>query len=69
MLVLSLYKEDYDFYDFMISGKVGIPLTGNHTSWVAIVTPTDRRMSFCNRCVIEVLVAFLCCHFAFLFFC
>ena len=26
----------------------------NHTSWVAIVTPTDRRKSVRNRCVIEV---------------
>ena len=30
----------------------------NHTSWVAIVTPTDRPKSTSNRCVIEVLVAF-----------
>ena len=26
----------------------------NHTSWVAIVTPTDRPKSACNRCVISV---------------
>ena len=26
----------------------------NHTSWVAIVDPTDRRKSVRNRCVIEV---------------
>ena len=26
----------------------------NHTSWVAIVTPTDRPKSVRNRCVIEV---------------
>ena len=33
----------------------------NHTSWVVIVTPTDRPMSVRNRCEIEVLVVFLCC--------
>ena len=22
----------------------------NHTSWVAVVTPTDRPKSVCNRC-------------------
>ena len=30
----------------------------NHTSWVAIVTQTDRPKSVRNRCVIEVFVAF-----------
>ena len=28
----------------------------DHTSWVAIVTPTDRPKSVRNRCVIEVFV-------------
>ena len=37
----------------------------NHTSWVAVVTPTDRPKSVGNRCVIEVLVACLCCQVAF----
>ena len=32
---------------------------------MAIVTPTDCPKSVSNRCVIEVLVASLCCHFAF----
>ena len=31
-------------------------------------TPTDRPKSVHNLCVIEVLVAFLCCHVAFLDF-
>ena len=26
----------------------------NHTSWVAVVTPTDRPKSVRNRCLIEV---------------
>ena len=45
------------------SGKVG-PV--NHTSWVAVVTPTDRPKSVCNRCVIElfvVLFVFSLCPF------
>ena len=38
----------------------------NHTSWVAIVTPTDRPKSVRNRCVIESFDGvFLCCHVAF----
>ena len=36
-----------------------------YTSWVAVVTPTDRPKSTRNRCVIEVLLAFLCCQAAF----
>ena len=40
----------------------------NHTSWVAIVTPTDRPKSVRNRCVIKVLEAFSVCHFAFWIF-
>ena len=28
----------------------------NHTSWMAVVTPSDRPKSICNRCVIEVFV-------------
>ena len=29
----------------------------NHTSWVAVVTPTDRPKSVSNRCLIELFVA------------
>ena len=29
----------------------------NHTSWMAVVTPTDRPKSVRNRCLIELLVA------------
>ena len=29
----------------------------SHTSWVAVVTPTDRPKSVRNRCVIELFVA------------
>ena len=39
-----------DYTTVAASGKVG-PV--NHTSWVAVVTPTDRLKSVRNRCVIE----------------
>ena len=35
---------------------------------MAVVTITDRPKSVLNRCVIEVLVVFLSCHFAFWIF-
>ena len=38
------------------SGKVGSVNQIYHTSWVAVVTPTDRRKSVRNRCVIELFV-------------
>ena len=40
----------------------------NHTSYVAIVTPTDRPQSVDNRCAIVVLMASLSCHVEFGFF-
>ena len=39
------------------SGKVGPINQVNHTSWVVVVTPTDRPKSVRNRCVIELFVA------------
>ena len=39
-----------------------------HTSWVTIATPTDRPKLVRNFYVIEVFVAFLCCHVAFWIF-
>ena len=32
----------------------------NHTNWVAVVTPTDRPKSVCNRCVIELFCGVVC---------
>ena len=55
-------------FDYMVvagSGKVG-PV--NHTSWVAVVTPTDRPKSVRSRCVIELFGPCLCCHFALMTF-
>ena len=35
------------------NGKVGTVNQVNHTSWLDVVTPTDRPKSVRNRCVIE----------------
>ena len=32
----------------------------NHTSWVAVVTPTERPKSVRNRCVIELFCGIVC---------
>ena len=69
-----LYKEVY--YKFLNvcpfvytavagSGKVGPVHQVNHTSWVAVITPTDRPKSLCNR---TFLWRCLCCDFALLTF-
>ena len=34
--------------------------TVNHTSWVAVVTPTDRPKSVHNRCVNELFCGVVC---------
>ena len=48
----------FDYTAVAGSGKVGPVNQVNHTSWVASVTPTDRRpKSVHNRCVIELFVA------------
>ena len=31
-----------------------------HTSWVAVVTPTNHPKSVCNRCLIELLCGVVC---------
>ena len=68
LLVCCLYKEVYlqnfKYMSFKLhsccgewDGLVHKPV--NHTSWLAVVTPTDRPKSVCNRCVIELFcVAF-----------
>ena len=47
----------FDYTAVAGSGKVGPDNQVNHTSWVAVVTPTDRPQSVRNRCVIELFVA------------
>ena len=41
-------------------GKVGSVNQVNHTSWVAVVTPTDRPKSVRNRYVIELFCGVVC---------
>ena len=43
----------FDYTAVAESGKVGPVNQVNHTSWVAVVTPTDRPKSVRKRCVIE----------------
>ena len=73
LLVCCPYKEVYlqifKHMSFSIQGCFGEWEGGpvnqvNHTSWVAVVTPTDRSKSVHNRCVIELFSRCLCCHFA-----
>ena len=52
----------FDYTAFAVSVNVGIPL--NNASWVDVVTPANRPKPVRNHCIIEVLVALLCCHFA-----
>ena len=47
----------FDYTAVEGSGKVGPENQVNNTSWVAVVTPTDRPKSVRNRCVIECFVA------------
>ena len=35
----------------------------NHTSWIAVVSPIDHPNVVRNHCLIQILVAFLCCQF------
>ena len=47
----------FDYTAVSGSGKVGLVNQVNHTSWVAVVTPTDRPKSVRNRYVIKSFVA------------
>ena len=70
LLVCLLYKEVYlhfflyvcrfDYTAVAGSGKVGHVNQVNHTSWVALATPTDRPKSVRNRCLIELLCVVVC---------
>ena len=53
----------FDYTAVAESGKVGPVNQVNHTSWVAVVTPTDRPWSVRNRCVIELFVTLLVLSF------
>ena len=47
----------FDYTAVAGSGKVGPVNQVHHTSWVAVLTPTDRPKSVRNRCLIEFFVA------------
>ena len=50
----------FDYTAVAGSGKVGPVNQVNHTSWVTVVTPTDRPKSVRNRCVIELFCGVVC---------
>ena len=50
----------FDYTAVAGSGKVGPVNKVNHTSWVAVVTPTDRPKSVRNRYVIELFCDVVC---------
>ena len=69
LLVCCLYKEVYlqifKCVSFWLHGCCGEWEGGpvnqvNHTSWVAVVTPTDRPMSVRNCCLIELVCGVVC---------
>ena len=69
LLVCCLYKEVYlqifTCVSFWLHGCCGEWEGGpvnqvNHTSWVAVVTPTDRPKSVRNRCLIEPFCGVVC---------
>ena len=68
-LVCCLYKEVYSHIfkcvSFWLHGCCGEWEGGpvnqvNHTSWVAVVTPTDRPKSVRNCCLIELFCGVVC---------
>ena len=69
LLVCCLYKEVYlqifKCVSFWLHGCCGEWEGGpvnhvNHTSWVAVVTPTDRHKSVRNCCLIELFCGVVC---------
>ena len=50
----------FDYTAVAGSGKVGPVNQVNHTSWVAVVTTTDRPKSVRNHCVIELFCGVVC---------
>ena len=60
----------FDYTAVARSGKVWPVNQVNHTSWVAVVTPTNRPKSVRNRCVIELFCDVVCVvTLPFLHFC
>ena len=59
-LILAIIVCPFDCTAVARSGKVGPVNQVDHTSWVAVVTPTDRPKSVRNRCVIELFCCVVC---------
>ena len=58
----------FNYTAVAVSGKVGTLLIRfNLTSWIVVVTHTDRPKSVRNRCVIKVFGGVLCCSLVFEF--
>ena len=55
-----LNVRPFDYTAVAGSGKVRTVNQVNHTSWVAVATPTDRPKSVRNRCVIELFCGIVC---------
>ena len=62
------YCVFFDYTAVAGSGKVGPVNYVNHTSWVAVVTPTDCPKSVRNRCRIEIFCGVVCVVFCRLTF-
>ena len=58
--ILQIFKRvSFWLHGCCRSGKVGSVNLVNHTSWVTIVTPTDRPKSVRNHSVIELVALFV----------
>ena len=60
MNVLYFLALALDYTAVAVSWKVGPLKPVNHTSLVAVVTPTDRPKSVRNRCLIELFCGVVC---------
>ena len=68
-LLSNIFHVHTDYTAVAVSGKVGPVKPVNHTSWMAVATPTDRPKSVRNRCFNRTFLwRCLCCHFALLTF-
>ena len=70
---MSLYSNIFMFLPSISQllrwvGRLGPVNLVNHTSWVAVVTPTDRPKSVRNRCLIELFCGVVCVVTALLTF-
>ena len=56
-------KYEWSIQLLAILGVFGTRKPIHHTNWMAVVSPAHRPKSVCNRCAIEILVAFSCCNY------